>query len=122
MNPSPEARPEQSVSIPADQALLPGSLALPPGAKGLVLFVHGSGSSRFSPRNRFVAEALNRAGLGTLLFDLLSRTEDQEYGTRFDIDLLTRRLLAATEWIGARPDAADLRLCYFGASTGAAAP
>ncbi len=113
--------PEQSVSIPVGRVRLPGSLALPPSARGLVLFVHGGGSSRSSPRNRFVAEDLGRAGLGTLRFDLLTPAEDTEYETRFDIDLLTQRLLAATEWIPTRPDAADLGLAYFGASTGAAA-
>ena len=98
---------------------------MPEGAGGLVLFAHGSGSSRRSSRNRFVAESLRRAGLGTLLFDLLTAEEAIEdeatASLRFDIDLLARRLIAATDWVSARPDLARLRLGYFGASTGAAA-
>ncbi len=94
---------------------------LPPSATGVVLFAHGSGSSRFSPRNTFVAEVLQQHGIGTLLFDLLTRAEDQDYATRFDIDLLTRRLLAATAWLQANPQTQTLHIGYFGASTGAAA-
>ena len=100
---------------------LDGELALPPSAKGVVLFAHGSGSSRFSPRNTYVAEVLQQHGIGTLLFDLLTREEDQDYATRFDIALLTRRLLAATAWLQSNPKTQALRLGYFGASTGAAA-
>ena len=100
---------------------LDGELVLPPSAKGVVLFAHGSGSSRFSPRNTYVAEVLQQRGIGTLLFDLLTREEDQEYATRFDIELLTRRLLAATAWLQSNPKTQALRLGYFGASTGAAA-
>jgi dienelactone hydrolase len=110
-----------TVHIPADAARLDGDLILPPSVKGVVLFAHGSGSSRFSPRNTYVASILQKAGIGTLLFDLLTQEEDQDYETRFDITLLTRRLLAATAWLREQPQTRDLRLGYFGASTGAAA-
>lgn len=98
-----------------------GALALPKEARGLVLFAHGSGSSRHSPRNRQVAEVLYQSGIGTLLFDLLTFKEDQDYATRFDIDLLTRRLVAATRWIMGDPRTGNLAVGYFGSSTGAAA-
>lgn len=110
-----------SVTIPAGHAFLEGELILPPSAKGVVLFAHGSGSSRFSPRNTYVAEMLQQRGIGTLLFDLLTSVEDQNYETRFDIPLLTQRLLAATAWIQTNPNTQTLSLGYFGASTGAAA-
>ena len=110
-----------TVHIPADQVELDGELILPPSAKGVVLFAHGSGSSRFSPRNTYVAEVLQQHGIGTLLFDLLTREEDQDYETRFDIALLTRRLLAATAWLQSNQNTQTLELGYFGASTGAAA-
>ncbi len=110
-----------TVRIPADQVELDGELILPLSAKGVVLFAHGSGSSRFSPRNTYVAEVLQKHGIGTLLFDLLTRKEDENYETRFDIALLTRRLLAATTWLQAEPKTQALKLGYFGASTGAAA-
>jgi len=110
-----------SVHIPAGPIELDGELVLPPSATGVVLFAHGSGSSRFSPRNTFVAEVLQQHGIGTLLFDLLTRAEDQDYSTRFDIDLLTRRLLAATAWLQANPQTQTSHVGYFGASTGAAA-
>ena len=109
------------VHIPADEVELDGELILPPSTKGVVAFAHGSGSSRFSPRNTYVAEVLQQRGIGTLLFDLLTREEDQDYATRFDIPLLTERLLAATSWLQAEPGTQALRLGYFGASTGAAA-
>ncbi|MEK7302841.1 MAG: dienelactone hydrolase family protein [Pseudomonadota bacterium] len=109
------------VKIPAGPVELSGELVLPPAASGVVLFAHGSGSSRFSPRNTFVANVLQQQGIGTLLFDLLTRAEDQDYTMRFDIDLLTRRLLAATAWLQADPKTKSLRTGYFGASTGAAA-
>ena len=111
----------EAVRIPADGAFLPGDLVVPAGATGIVLFVHGSGSSRFSVRNRHVAGALQDAHLATLLFDLLSEQEDEDPAARFDIALLTRRLLAARRFIAARPDLSGLRVGYFGASTGAAA-
>ena len=110
-----------TVHIPADTVELDGELILPPSAKGVVLFAHGSGSSRFSPRNTYVAEVLQQHGIGTLLFDLLTREEDQDYETRFDIAMLTRRLLAATAWLQTNPQTQTLKLGYFGASTGAAA-
>jgi dienelactone hydrolase len=110
-----------TVHIPAGKVELDGELILPASAKGVVLFAHGSGSSRFSPRNTYVAEVLQLRGIGTLLFDLLTREEDQNYTTRFDITLLTQRLLAATAWLQAEPNTKSLSLGYFGASTGAAA-
>jgi dienelactone hydrolase len=110
-----------SVTIPIGHASLEGELALPPSAKGVVLFAHGSGSSRFSPRNTYVADVLQQRGIGTLLFDLLTSVEDQNYETRFDITLLMQRLLAATAWIQTNPNTRTLSLGYFGASTGAAA-
>ena len=110
-----------TVTIPAGHVSLEGELVLPPSAKGVVLFAHGSGSSRFSPRNTYVAEVLQQRGIGTLLFDLLTREEDQTYETRFDIALLTQRLVAATEWLQGNPKTKDLSMGYFGASTGAAA-
>jgi dienelactone hydrolase len=112
---------EREVTIPVDGANLEGELVVPEGAVGVVAFAHGSGSSRHSPRNQFVAEVLRAHGVGTLLFDLLTAEEDCEYETRFDIDLLTERLLAATEWLGGREATARVPLGYFGSSTGAAA-
>ena len=109
------------VRIPAGAVELAGELVLPPAASGVVLFAHGSGSSRFSPRNTYVANMLQQQGIGTLLFDLLTRAEDQDYAVRFDIDLLTHRLLAATAWLQANSETKTLRVGYFGASTGAAA-
>ena len=112
---------EGIVRIPADGVELEGALVVPDGAPGLVAFAHGSGSSRHSPRNNFVADVLREHGLGTLLFDLLTEAEDVDRATRFDIDLLTDRLLAATAWLRGRGDVGDLNLGYFGSSTGAAA-
>ncbi len=112
---------EELVRIPADGVTLEGDLVLPIAASGIVVFAHGSGSSRHSPRNTFVARQLQLAGLGTLLFDLLTRHEDATYETRFDIALLTRRLEAATRWLQQQPRTGSLHLGYFGASTGAAA-
>ncbi len=109
------------VHIPVDGVTLEGALAVPVNATGLVLFVHGSGSSRFSPRNNFVAHELRNAGLGTLLIDLLTRVEDQDYERRFDIPLLTQRVVRVTAWLRAQPETIQLALGYFGASTGAAA-
>lgn len=111
---------EQLVYIEAGGKLrLEGALAVPEGAPGIVLFAHGSGSSRHSPRNNFVAQVLRKAGLGTLLMDLLTREEDFDYNTRFDIDLLSDRLEAATGWLS--EEMKGQRIGYFGASTGAAA-
>jgi dienelactone hydrolase len=98
-----------------------GDLIVPDAAQGIVVFVHGSGSSRLSPRNRYVAGALNQAGLGTLLFDLLTREEEADRANVFDIGLLADRLLRRTSWVREQPDAAGLPIGYFGASTGAAA-
>ena len=112
---------KQLVHIPADEIRLEGELILPSGAQGVVAFAHGSGSSRHSPRNTFVAGVLQAAGLGTLLFDLLTRAEDTDYEMRFDIALLTRRLIAAARWLQQQPQTQTLGLGYFGASTGAAA-
>ena len=111
----------QLVHIPVDSVHMEGLLALPAGARGIVLFAHGSGSSRHSPRNNFVARALNEKGIGTLLLDLLTLTEDLDYHTRFDMTLLTHRLLVATRWVKLQPLTRQLPLGYFGASTGAAA-
>ncbi len=114
-----------SVSIPVNGARLQGNLNVPPGARGLVLFAHGSGSSRHSPRNRYVAGVLREGGLATLLMDLLTPDEEaidlRTRELRFDIDLLAERLVAATDWLRANPDTRDLKLGYFGASTGAGA-
>ncbi|HSD10999.1 MAG TPA: dienelactone hydrolase family protein [Candidatus Binatia bacterium] len=116
---------QSPVRISVPPVVLEGSLALPAEAYGVVLFAHGSGSSRHSPRNRYVAEVLHQGGLGTLLFDLL--TEDEERidartaELRFDIPLLSRRLVGATDWLASRPATRDLRVGYFGASTGGGA-
>jgi putative phosphoribosyl transferase len=110
---------QQAVHIPVDTITLEGELVIPAGAQGVVAFAHGSGSSRHSPRNTFVARILQHAGLGTLLFDLLTRDDMQE--ARFDIDLLTSRLAAATHWLLQQPQTSMLGIGYFGASTGAAA-
>ena len=109
------------VSIPAGNATVEGMLDIPDGAVGLVLFAHGSGSSRHSPRNNIVAGVLREAGVGTLLMDLLTPEEDRDYSRRFDIGLLTRRLLDAARWVGAQESTRNLPLGFFGASTGAAA-
>lgn len=102
-------------------ALIAGDLTLPEGAGGVVLFAHGSGSSRHSPRNRFVAAQLQHAGLATLLIDLLTEREDEDYERRFDIGLLTDRLSLAAEWLAQDPRTSTMALGLFGASTGAAA-
>jgi putative phosphoribosyl transferase len=114
-----------AVRIATEDAMLEGDLALPAGTSRVVLFAHGSGSSRKSVRNRYVATILNEAGLGTLLFDLLTPTEEaidvRTAELRFDIELLARRLIGATDWLAADVQTRDLELGYFGASTGAAA-
>jgi dienelactone hydrolase len=115
----------EGIRVPAGRIELAADLSLPEGATGLVLFAHGSGSSRHSPRNRHVADVLNHGLIGTMLIDLL--TEDEEAidlrtaELRFDIDLLVRRLTAITDWIGEQKNLNKLGLGYFGASTGAAA-
>ncbi|MGB7540696.1 MAG: dienelactone hydrolase family protein [Burkholderiales bacterium] len=109
------------VSIPADGRKLQGELIVPGGAAGIVAFAHGSGSSRHSPRNQFVARELQQAGLATLLLDLLEEEEAEDRSKVFDIGLLALRLLAAARWLGDNPGTHSLALGYFGASTGAAA-
>ncbi len=115
----------QAVIVPAGGARLEGDLGIPGNARGLVLFAHGSGSSRHSPRNRFVARALREAELGTLLIDLLTPEEESEDlrtgRLRFDIGLLARRLVGATDWLAGETETRRLPLGYFGASTGAGA-
>ncbi|KUM99626.1 hydrolase [Streptomyces yokosukanensis] len=115
----------KTVVVPADGAELPGDLVVPQSARAVVLFAHGSGSSRHSPRNRAVAATLREAGLGTLLIDLLTEEEERRDVVtaehRFDIALLGRRLVAALEWLGAEPGTRGLPVILFGASTGAAA-
>ena len=115
----------QQVLISADNVTLEGELVIPQSPKGVVLFAHGSGSSRHSSRNRFVAQRLQKAGLATLLFDLLTREEEEvdilTRQHRFDIDLLTRRLAGATDWLYPQTHARQLAIGYFGASTGVAA-
>jgi len=112
---------EREIKIPIDRIQLDGFLTLPSEAKGIVVFAHGSGSSRFSPRNRFVARELNSVGLATLLFDLLTREEDLVYENRFNIDLLAKRLSSVTKWLMGNLKTKKLNIGYFGASTGAAA-
>jgi len=111
---------EQVVRIPLGKITLEGGLAHKKG-EPVVVFAHGSGSSRHSPRNQFVARALNEAGIGTLLFDLLTREEDTDYERRFDIELLTQRLEEVTKWLKRQPATSKTKIGYFGASTGAAA-
>ena len=113
------------VKIPAGPVILEGDLTMPENAGGVILFAHGSGSSRHSPRNRFVAKTLNERRFATLLMDLLTQEEEridaQTAHLRFDIPLLAGRLVAASEWLAHNPDTRTLALGYFGASTGAAA-
>jgi dienelactone hydrolase len=111
----------QSVHISGDEVTLEGDLIVPHQPKGVVLFAHGSGSSRLSSRNRYVAEVLQNGGIGTLLFDLLTAEEDTDYQQRFDLPLLGRRLIMATDWLCGYPGLTNFPLGYFGASTGAAA-
>jgi len=115
------AESELLVGIPMDGHIHEGGLGMPAGAKGIVLFAHGSGSSRLSVRNTYVAGVLRRHGIATLLFDLLTEAEDRVYDTRFNIDLLTLRLRLATVWVQQQPPLRQLGIGYFGASTGAAA-
>ena len=124
--PEPIASPVcRDLLIPIDQVSLAGTLAIPPQATSIVLFVHGSGSSRNSPRNRHVAEVLQQHGLATLLFDLLTPQEDlidqRNAELRFDIEMLSQRLIQVTHWVARQPQTQRLSIGYFGASTGAAA-
>lgn len=120
-----EIRIERDVLIPSGNLQLEGELNIPAGASGVVLFAHGSGSSRHSPRNKYVARTLHDSAIGTLLFDLLTQEEEEEEKLtrhlRFDISLLTRRLMDATNWIQEQPEVQALPIGYFGSSTGAAA-
>jgi len=113
------------VKISIGQVVLEGNLVVPEGARGIVVFAHGSGSSRHSPRNRYVAQVLNNAGLATLLFDLLTADEEiideRTMQLRFDIGFLAQRLVETTKWLEQNPAAKSLNIGYFGASTGAAA-
>src|SRR3954452_2716303 len=112
-------------AVRAGAATLEGELGLPAGARGVVVFAHGSGSSRHSPRNQFVARTLREAGLGTLLFDLLTPAEEEAEAStrhlRFNIPFLADRLVSATRWALDRITSRDLNVGYFGSSTGAAA-
>lgn len=115
-----EFRYKNEVKIPATDVVLEGRLVIPKDARSIIVFSHGSGSSRFSARNTMVASFLNRHQFGTLLFDLLTAVEDKQYENRFNIDLLTERLMSATYWLMDQEMAKDCRIGYFGASTGAA--
>ena len=108
------------IDIALSEVILKGDLVLPKKAIGMVIFSHGSGSSRLSSRNRLVAETLQQQSIGTFLFDLLTEEEDRNYENRFNIDLLTSRLIETTHWLLEDTEAKDLPLGYFGASTGAA--
>src|SRR5688572_4243693 len=116
---------EIQARIPAGDVVLDGDLVVPSGASGIAVFAHGSGSSRHSPRNRSVARVIREAGVCSLLFDLLTREEESvdvfTRHLRFDIELLTRRLIEATRWLASQEETRNLRVGYFGSSTGAAA-
>lgn len=121
-----QSRPDNQIAsreviVESGGVALPGFLDIPRDAEGIVLFAHGSGSSRMSPRNRTVARALNQAGVATLLFDLLMPKEEADRANVFDIRLLAERLQLATTWLQTQPDAGSLAIGYFGASTGAGA-
>ncbi|MCX3058261.1 phosphoribosyltransferase family protein [Streptomyces beihaiensis] len=120
-DPAGAAATDREVSVRAGEVVLRGRLTVPVDASGIVVFAHGSGSSRTSPRNQYVATGLNRAGLGTLLFDLLTEEEEADRGNVFDTNLLARRLGDATGWLRDQPECQGLAVGYFGASTGAAA-
>jgi putative phosphoribosyl transferase len=112
---------EQQIAVPAGRVILPGTLGLPSHPRGIVIFAHGSGSGRFSPRNNAVAQSLQRAGLATLLIDLLTESESLDRRNVFDIVLLARRLVAATTWSRGNSITRSLPVGYFGASTGGGA-
>jgi dienelactone hydrolase len=116
---------QTEMKIPVGNVVVEGILTLIPGAKGVVLFAHGSGSGRFSPRNQYAAKEFNKANIGTLLFDLLTKEEEEEdivtAEYRFNIALLAKRLIGVTEWLRNDPKTKKLSIGYFGASTGAAA-
>jgi dienelactone hydrolase len=125
ISPPSKKVPNSSKIIPAGFVNLQGDLEVPEGATGIVTFVHGSGSSRHSPRNKYVASLFRGAGFGTLLFDLLTKSEEQNDAftgaLRFDIDLLAKRLIGVTQWLENQPETRGLKIGYFGASTGGAA-
>ncbi|NNK75316.1 MAG: alpha/beta hydrolase [Maribacter sp.] len=108
------------IEIKLDGLSLKGNLSIPENAIGMVIFSHGSGSSRLSPRNNYVAKVLNEKGLATLLFDLLTEDEDRIYENRFNIDLITMRLIDVTQWVQNQKESKEFVIGYFGASTGAA--
>jgi putative phosphoribosyl transferase len=110
----------KNIRIPIDSIFLEGAVVVPEVPKGIIIFSHGSGSSRLSPRNNFVAQKLQQKGLATLMFDLLTSEEDRNYNKRFDIELLIQRLILATEWVKEQDMLKDFPIGYFGASTGAA--
>jgi len=112
---------EKIIHIKAGTALVEGALNIPQNALGIVLFAHGSGSSRFSSRNNYVAQVLQKNNLATLLIDLLTQEEDTDYENRFDIDLLSERLMQISRWLKKNEETKNLKIGYFGASTGAAA-
>jgi putative phosphoribosyl transferase len=112
---------EREVTISVGKRTVRGTLSLPPGAFGVVVFAHGSGSGRFSPRNQHVAQVLQKAGLATLLIDLLEEEEAGDRANIFNIALLASRLQAAADWLATQPETEKLRMGYFGASTGAGA-
>jgi putative phosphoribosyl transferase len=116
---------KNTVQIPTGRAIINGNLEIPTGTQRIVVFAHGSGSSRFSPRNNYVAKLMNKKGLATLLIDLLTAEEESvgEYTRhyRFDVDMLADRLVDSTFWLKSKPDTKNLSIGYFGASTGAAA-
>ncbi|HEY3361388.1 MAG TPA: dienelactone hydrolase family protein [Methanosarcina sp.] len=122
---SSKSKSSSEIQIPINSITLEGNLTIPEGAKGIVVFAHGSGSSRFSSRNQYVAQELQKEGFGTLLFDLLTAEEERidmiTAHLRFDIDLLANRLISVTNWLLSNPDTKELIIGYFGASTGAAA-
>jgi putative phosphoribosyl transferase len=112
---------EQLVRIPSEQLRIEAMLELPKNAQGIALFAHGNGSNRHNPRNNYVAKVLHNANIGTLLIDLLTPQEALLYKTHFDIPLLTKRLLDATEWVSREPSTQNLPIAYFGSNIGAAA-
>lgn len=121
MSRPPRSDSTEPVDLAVDSTVLPGDLGIPDDATGIVVFAHGTGSSRKSPRNRRVAEYLREGGFATLLFDLLTEAEDVDRDRRFDIDLLAARLAAAIEWVEERESTRDLAVGVFGSSTGGAA-
>ncbi len=112
---------DEEVEVTAGPVVVAGHLTVPERSSGIVVFAHGSGSSRFSARNIYVADVLNASGIATLLFDLLTPAEERNRANVFDIELLSRRLVDVTDWLAGQPDAAALPVGYFGASTGAGA-